>query len=569
MSPKNRGRKRRLSTRKASHTPQQQVSVEQALAQIFDRLLRDAGTDLAELDDLLEAELLFSEVVGTWSGQFLIDGDPEVIFGEGLIDHVERAGTPAALAVLRGFVALGTDDQRRAATAAAARLVGRGVVEPDWAVWPAPLAVTGCWTYSDVYADQTSVLLGYQRNEQAHGIVVLIDHTLGGLAKDAFVVDDPDAALASIRAQSGRLRVTLREITPSAARGLVEAAFEATDTMIDPPLSETFQGTRALALARLRALPEPVLRPVPVETGPAERERIVRDFLASDQAAELTDRVAARRCAGLIVDYGCDEDAGQPLRVSPMKTEVFLYDWLPHAVPLTEAEQAAMSEVIRAWVRWAGRRSGLPASCLTELDEAAEQFGADFPEAYADPERESSLRALLSDLDDLADADELQAALERRLFAMPYNSVTIGEESFSHLDPSDEDDRHLLILSEHPEYQEALDDPPFEGEVDGVDPRLHVAMHEIIANQLWHDDPPETWQAVQRLIATGADRHDILHRVGEIMIPHLYGAMSGQSPDPDAYRRELDALGRDPAGSPSSRSRSAARPSSRPSSRRR
>jgi hypothetical protein len=34
-------------------------------------------------------------------------------------------------------------------------------------------------------------------------------------------------------------------------------------------------------------------------------------------------------------------------------------------------------------------------------------------------------------------------------------------------------------------------------------PRLHVAMHHVVASQLLADDPPEAWQTVQRLAGLG------------------------------------------------------------------
>jgi hypothetical protein len=49
-----------------------------------------------------------------------------------------------------------------------------------------------------------------------------------------------------------------------------------------------------------------------------------------------------RYCARLIVDYGCDWDAGQPLRVSPAKMETFLLSWLPGHVVLKDDGKAAM-----------------------------------------------------------------------------------------------------------------------------------------------------------------------------------------------------------------------------------
>ncbi|QNE22565.1 DUF1841 family protein [Kribbella qitaiheensis] len=108
------------------------------------------------------------------------------------------------------------------------------------------------------------------------------------------------------------------------------------------------------------------------------------------------------------------------------------------------------------------------------------------------------------------------------------------------------DERGLSIEGDHPEYHDAIADPGFEGEIDGVNPRLHVAMHEIVANQLWDNDPPEVWQAARRLRDLGEDRHNILHAIGALVITHVHAGLVDRQPfDLEQYRAELDQLGRD------------------------
>jgi hypothetical protein len=129
------------------------------------------------------------------------------------------------------------------------------------------------------------------------------------------------------------------------------------------------------------------------------------------------------------------------------------------------------------------------------------------------------------------------------MFAMPYFGTRVGEEDYPRLDPGDPDERRLLIEGEHPEYHAVLDDQGFEGEVDGVNPRLHIAIHEVVANQLWEDEPPEAWRAAKRLRDAGVDRHDILHQLGSVATGQLHGALTrGQPVDLGAYRQALDAL---------------------------
>lgn len=114
-----------------------------------------------------------------------------------------------------------------------------------------------------------------------------------------------------------------------------------------------------------------------------------------------------------------------------------------------------------------------------------------------------------------------------------------------HLDPSDQDDRQLLVEADHPDLIAAIEDGYDEIDADGepMDPRLHLIMHQVVANQIWHDDPPEMWQAAQRLSAAGYDRHEVLHMLGSVIAGELWQVMREQQPlDPERMRAGLAAL---------------------------
>jgi hypothetical protein len=115
------------------------------------------------------------------------------------------------------------------------------------------------------------------------------------------------------------------------------------------------------------------------------------------------------------------------------------------------------------------------------------------------------------------------------------------------LDPADPDERRLLIEAEHPALRLALRDEVDEIVVDGqvMSPRLHITLHEIVAERLWADDPPETWLTAQRLSALGYDRHEVLHMLMSVLSDELHQAMQepGAAPqDPQAGRAALAAL---------------------------
>jgi Domain of unknown function (DUF1841) len=102
----------------------------------------------------------------------------------------------------------------------------------------------------------------------------------------------------------------------------------------------------------------------------------------------------------------------------------------------------------------------------------------------------------------------------------------------------------LLIEARHPQFADALRDG---GDVivggETVNPRLHVAMHQVVANQLLADDPPQAWQTVQRLARLGYDWHNIMHMIAALVTEDIAQALNEHRPhDPADYARRLSEL---------------------------
>lgn len=133
----------------------------------------------------------------------------------------------------------------------------------------------------------------------------------------------------------------------------------------------------------------------------------------------------------------------------------------------------------------------------------------------------------------------------RRAFAAPPASGKFDEIDLAMLDPSDPDQRRLLIIAEHPELAAAIAAAQRELHVHGetMSPELHIAMHEIVTNQLWDDDPPEVWQTAKRLVADGYDRHEVLHMLASVVSDHTYDMLTNAKPfDAAKMRGELEQL---------------------------
>jgi Plasmid pRiA4b ORF-3-like protein/Domain of unknown function (DUF1841) len=540
MSPVSRGRRKKRPTARARGARR----VTPSLGGVHAELLR-AFRPAVPATDPLDVEVLASGVLGSWWKRLPPGEDPGAVFGEGVIDHAVHAGTPEAMALLRALAVLGvTPAQRDAASGAAAALAAAGVADPPWAATIGRVEVGACWRLADVFGDQASLLavFGYGRRE--HGLVALVDFNhLGGWLKDLFVTAEPARVLGELRKTArSEPYAMLDQLDPAEARRLLEDGLAATDATWEPEVSDELRQFRALALARCRAMPEPDHPQPAPRIDDAERDAFVAEFLASRPAAGLPDE-AARYGARLLVDFGADYDAGKPLRVSPAKTAGFLLDWVPAKVILDEVDRDALPGVVAAWVRWAGERTGLDPAAVAQLVDVARGCGEDFREAYDQGADASPIRQFLHGLDTSGGLADAQDALDRRMFTMPYFGTRIGEEDFPRLDPGDPDERRLLIEGEHPAYHGALTDPDFDGEIDGVNPRLHIAIHEVVANQLWDNDPPEAWRAAKRLHEAGVDRHEVLHQLGSVVTAHLHGALANrQAVDPAAYRQALEAL---------------------------
>jgi hypothetical protein len=483
-----------------------------------------AARELLAVRSPLDAELMVSELLGTWWGHRPPRGkssraDLEELVGEGLVQYAAEQASPAALALLSGIACLGTTRQAAAAEKAALAMIERGIRRPGWAEHVGAVAAAECYVNSDPFGDRDEVvcLFSYAGTEP-HALVLAVDYNSRGMLRDGWVTSEVATLL-----RRGRDGAGFRDIAPAVARNLLERALAATDLAPDPPVSKSFAAYHALMRSRIRALPpaDPgATRPALPCGGPAarlaehepgsgwagvrERQRawssdrramLVAEFLASDDAEGLSDRTAASRCADHIISYGCDQDFGRPLRMSPAKVETFLLDWLPRKVMLSPAEQHAMPHVLAAWARWAGVRRGLSEDAIGQVVDSV--FGAmgTFAKVYRDPATFGLDALLVARL--LPDAD--LEALPRRAFAFPVLRGNFGGVDLGSLDPADPEARRTLLAADHSETNARSTSDQ------------HLGRHLVLSDRLWRGDPPELWEAAQRLLDKGEDRHAVLH----------------------------------------------------------
>ncbi len=117
------------------------------------------------------------------------------------------------------------------------------------------------------------------------------------------------------------------------------------------------------------------------------------------------------------------------------------------------------------------------------------------------------------------------------------------------LEPLDDDENILAVaLCNHPEYAELW------AHVDrlsrkqivqkyGVDPVLHVALHQAVEKQINDQDPPEVAEIVLALMQQGVPRHEAVHRVMLVLADEVWNILNKKQPLNYArYVRRLQQL---------------------------
>jgi hypothetical protein len=475
------------------------------------RELLQAARELLAVRSPLDAELMVSELLGTWWPQrhhTAGGAGVEQVVGEGLVEYAAGQPSPAALALLSGVACLGTPRQAVAAEQAAIQMIDSGVRAPAWADHLGAVTAAECYVNSDEWGDQDEIICVFSyAGEEPHALVSLVDYNTEGMIRDGWVTSRVDKLLEHCRqAAEGKPADAFKQIDPPHARRVLRAALDATDAAEDPPVSESFASYHAFIRARIRALPPTAGRGLRARRQWSKERRalIAAEFLASDEAEDLSDRQAASRVVDRIIDFGCDQDSGRPLRMSPVKVQNFMLSWLPRRVMLSAADQDAMPHVLAAWVRWAGHKRGLTEGAIGQTLDTVFDSMSTFSRIYRDPAEFGLDEKLVARL--LPDSD--LEALPRRAFAFPVLEGKHGGVDLSKLDPANPADRRLLLAADHDTRT---------GSPSAAGVGRHIDRHLAIADRLWRGAPPALWDAAQRLLDGGEDRHLVLHALMDVL----------------------------------------------------
>jgi hypothetical protein len=366
------------------------------LDDIFDQILRSAPKDLTDETPPLVVEMWASQMWSIWANSELIGMDAVEVFAGGFIKLAAKRATPGALMALRALSAVAPEPYGSRARREAEHLASAGVPERRWAAVVGTGQPTVAWlSYDPIDDDGVCVMVEFDGPAGPSTIGVVVDHNLGGLAKDTLAAPaGMSEVLAKLQEGDDEPgRINYREIPVEEAAARWTEALEMTDMTLDPPTSDDFDNLCALVAARLSKLPPGRGVSVPSRMDEEERDQLLAKFLESDETVGLwglsgedNEDDTVEHLAHQILAFSSDYVLGTPLRFSPVMVEIFCLDWAPRKVAVDGDGFTLLPDVLAAWIRFVGRRRGIPEEALADAVDAAYEYAPEMIELSQDPE---------------------------------------------------------------------------------------------------------------------------------------------------------------------------------------
>lgn len=332
-------------------------------------------------------------------GPLAADPSGQALTPAQFVDRLLEVPEPEVSAMLTGLAALSGDDVLR-------RRVRRAVAEqghalPGWLAGlhqarPAgdPVEVV------HVLGDGDNIMLGVRLADGAEfTAVVYIDHNMGTLVKDAFVLPAP---VVEVREQMLRVAADsdtqARPLNPADARVRITEAIELS-AMTYPPLeSDTWPLCRPLVEWAAAMLPA---GGTGYQRLDVDREALGEAFLAGPFGSAFGDP-EHRALLEALLWFGSEYGPGDPLRWSPTSVEMVLLDWVPRKIMAEVDQLALLPDLLRAFIRFSHHERGIQQALTAETLTAVDELAPEYLEIVSAP-RSQGLDALVAAMTDGVD----------------------------------------------------------------------------------------------------------------------------------------------------------------------
>ncbi|WP_026357107.1 DUF6398 domain-containing protein [Mycobacterium sp. 141] len=285
--------------------------------------------------------------------------------------------TPETTALLAAIGALSGDDVLRARIRRV--LATRPDTGPDWLIRLADTSAYRAVRMGHVLGDGDNIMLGVRlAGTYELTFIVYVDHNLGRLVKDAYVVPESIAdMIAEYRSIADEPEMVWEELSLADARAWLDDAIETAAITVPPMETESWPACRPLIEWITRGLAEGGSGYQRPQWDSGELSTLTSRFFASRWGCELDD-ADHRDLLESLLWYGTDYGPGDPLRWSAVQVEILLVDWLPRKVVAPATYLAKAPELLRAFVRFAhaevGLRTELTDETLAAIDACAPHY---------------------------------------------------------------------------------------------------------------------------------------------------------------------------------------------------
>lgn len=317
------------------------------------------------------------------------------------------------------------------------------------------------WFLTHVLGDGDDYLLGVTLpTGQALTSLVYVDHNMGTIVKDAFVVPElpEDVALRMGTLLEDRDQ-SLTRTDGRQARAAIEAAIAHGAMMYPPVTSEQWPMCRPLVEWMVRMLPEGGVAPEWREWTEDELQAVAHDFFSSPYGAAHDDP-DGRSLLESLLWFGTSYANGDPFRWSAVTVELLLVDWVPRKIVAEPAYLSPLPDLARSFIRFAHEREGIRDDLTTETLAAVDAYEPEYQRLIRS-DRPQGPAALLvgmfghdegeDDDDERSIADIMLEGLDRkvggRLVLMRLDDAPLPDEPFEWAGvPEDIHDRVREIL---------------------------------------------------------------------------------------------------------------------------
>jgi len=350
--------------------------------------MADVATAITEDQPLLLLSLassLLSALEPRRPNPFEVASEPDLPSRDELVRiflDVDVLETSALLAVI---AELSGDDITR-------RRIRREIVErahalPGWLTDLHRTTVERVVEMVHVLGDGDNIMIGLRLpGGYALSIVVYIDHNMGTLVKDAFVVPEPlDELIEHMRiAAGGGPDTTWADLAPADARVRIREAIERGAITFPPCETDSWPACQPLVEWALGMLPtggKGYRRP---SWGSDRLRKLTDRFFASSYAAGLDD-ADHRSLLESVLWFGTDYGPGDPLRWSPVAVEILLIDWIPRKIVADVAYLTKAPELLRAFIRFCHHERKIRPALTDETLAAVDEYEPEYQQIIAAP----------------------------------------------------------------------------------------------------------------------------------------------------------------------------------------